>query len=316
MTQVSTHTTDLDQAAQAQTLLSAPCVSLLSSLSILRVKGSNSGKLLHGQLTHNIETMQRGDLRQAAACSPKGRIYATGYVVHQGEAFDFIMPRSTLPTAQQTLSKFAPLYRCQLEDLQGQYGVVGYNRAEPLVGLPDSVQQVVLPDASRSLLLCPSELQADLLTHLAQQMAVVEESVWQLLNIRAVHFLVEQSHSDQFIPQMLNYQAVGAISFKKGCYTGQEIIARAQYRGGVKKRLQRLVLARVEPIAIGTSLYLADQEEPIGEVLLSACNEHGQQECLAIVKDSALDAELHLGTVTGERLQVLTLPYGLEKLDI
>ncbi|OPX55385.1 hypothetical protein SAMN02745127_01557 [Oceanospirillum multiglobuliferum] len=316
MTQVFNSTAETNQAMQAQQILSQPCISRLPSLSILRVKGSNSAKLLHGQVTQNIEKMQQGELKQAAACSPKGRIYATFYVVHQGEDFDLILPTSTLDTTLQTLNKFAPLYRCQLEDAQTQYSLLGYNRAEALTDLPDTVKQVVLPDQSRSLLICPSEQLSALLAQLSGQLSIVDEPAWQLLNIRAGQVLIEQSQSDQFIPQMLNYQAVGAISFKKGCYTGQETIARAQYRGGVRKRLQPLLQDSAEAITVGTLIYVAGHDEAVGEVLLAASNEQGQQECLAVLKDSALEQSLHVGTQQGVQLKLLPLPYGLEKIDI
>jgi folate-binding protein YgfZ len=308
-------------ALLAKQILSEPCVCPLDSLGILRIHGNNSQKLLHGQVTNNIEQMTKGELKMAAACSPKGRIYATFYAIHQGEHFDLVLPRSTLEQTLNNLSKFAPLYRCKLEDVSEQYQVLGFNSEKPeLTSLADLSQPnntYPLEEENRSIMLVDKELLPETLSQLTSSFAQVTEAQWQLLSIRLARIMIEQSHSDQFIPQMLNYQATGAISFKKGCYTGQEIIARAQYRGGVKKRLQTLKTnTPVQGESGASASHLFVEGSDVGEVLLTAINDQSELECLAVLKDIALEQAVHLGSDKGPLLQHLPLPYDLEKRDI
>ncbi|MBB1489462.1 CAF17-like 4Fe-4S cluster assembly/insertion protein YgfZ [Oceanospirillum sediminis] len=308
--------TDHQTSSQINTCFNdTPGIAILNSLGVLRVYGANAHKLLHGQATSHIESMQQGDIRFAAACSPKGRIYATFYVIHQGEHCDLVMPRSTIETTKATLSKYAPLYRCQLEDVSEQYLVTGLNQAatEQLLSNGDTTDGLYpLSEESRSLLILPSDQSMG-----TDSLNQIDENGWHLLSIRLARVLVEQEHSDTFIPQMLNYQATGAISFKKGCYTGQEIIARAQYRGGVKKRIQHLVIRESEAIAVGTLIYASEDNTPeVGEVLLSAVNEQGNQELLAVIKDSALEHSLHVSNHNSIVAELQPLPYPLDKRDI
>ncbi len=289
------------------------CVIALNSLGVICIEGDNAAKLLHGQATNHIESMQPGDIKPAALCSPKGRIYATFYALHQGDHFKLIMPRSTIEHTLITLGKFAPLYRCQLRDTSEQYQAVGFTSDTiTLDGL--ELSPIALPEENRSLLLLPKEQAAATLEVLSQQFTAETENYWNLLSTRLARVLIEQDHSDQFIPQMLNYQATGMISFKKGCYTGQEIIARAQYRGGVKKRVQRVTLAQGTEAQRGNIIVSAEGDA--GEVLLTAYNPQGEQECLAVVKDNALDQTLHLNKMDGPVLQLQPLPYELDKRDI
>lgn len=116
-----------------------------------------------------------------------------------------------------------------------------------------------------------------------------------------------------FIPQMLNLQAVGGVSFKKGCYTGQEIVARMQYLGKLKRRLYRLQLAAGELPEPGTPLFSPTHGSAIGEVVLAA--RAGQNiELLAVLQAEAAESgDIHLGALEGPSLQLLDLPYELDR---
>jgi folate-binding protein YgfZ len=121
------------------------------------------------------------------------------------------------------------------------------------------------------------------------------------------------STRELFIPQMLNLQAVGGVSFKKGCYTGQEIVARMQYLGKLKRRLYRLSLDAADLPEPGTQLFAPSHNSSIGEVVLAA--KAGQNiELLAVLQAEAAEAgDLHLGTLEGPALHLLDLPYELDR---
>jgi folate-binding protein YgfZ len=116
-----------------------------------------------------------------------------------------------------------------------------------------------------------------------------------------------------FIPQMLNLQAVGGVSFKKGCYTGQEIVARMQYLGKLKRRLYHLSLDAPQMPEPGTPLFSPSHASSIGEVVLAAKADQ-TIELLAVLQAEAADSgDVHLGTLEGPGLHLLDLPYTLDR---
>ncbi|MDX1319816.1 MAG: hypothetical protein R3207_06520 [Oceanospirillum sp.] len=294
---------------QAKQLGTTRTFSPLASMGVLLIKGDMAAKLLHGQASQKIEDLPEGELRPSLLTSPKGRPYATFYVVRHPDGLLLLLPRSTLDTTQSNLSKFAPLYRCTFEDKSDEIAVVGFNHADAKA---EGVDSFNLPGMTeRSIGLCSFETLTALFD---SELTPVAEAAWNLTQIENVQILLEQSHSDQFIPQMLNYQATGAISFKKGCYTGQEIIARAQYRGGVKKRLQRLVGDGEAKVGDQVICLLEGDKTEAGEILLTAINAEGKTELLAVLKDNSLEEPLL--TADDQPLTLIDLPYGLEKQEI
>ena len=301
--------TDASLQDQARQLAAVQTFSPLASLGVLLIKGDMAAKLLHGQASQKIEDLPEGELRHSLLTSPKGRPYATFYVVRHPEGLLLLLPRSTLETTQTNLSKFAPLYRCTFEDKSDEIAVIGFNHAQPKA---QGVETFSLPGVTeRSIGLCSFETATALFQ---SPLIPVSEACWNLTQIENVQILLEQSHSDQFIPQMLNYQATGAISFKKGCYTGQEIIARAQYRGGVKKRLQRLTCAGEVQVGDKVICLMEGDKTEAGEVLLTAINAEGKTELLAVLKDNTLEEPLL--SADDQPMTLTELPYGLEKQEI
>ncbi|MEN0108666.1 MAG: folate-binding protein, partial [Pseudomonas sp.] len=135
---------------------------------------------------------------------------------------------------------------------------------------------------------------------------------WLLAQVRAGIGQVLGPTRELFIPQMINLQAVGGVSFKKGCYTGQEIVARMQYLGKLKRRLQRLSLADSELPAVASELFSPVHRSSVGEVVLAAQSETGVELLAVLQEDAVVDGRIHLGSETGPALQLLDLPYTLD----
>ena len=145
--------------------------------------------------------------------------------------------------------------------------------------------------------------------------ALPEGSVndWLLGQIRAgIGQVMGQTH-ELFIPQMINLQAVDGVSFKKGCYTGQEIVARMQYLGKLKRRQYRLALDQQAIPAPGAEIFSPTHGSSVGEVVIAASNGPGCELLAVRSADAVADDNLHLGSLEGPRLQVLTLPYELDR---
>jgi len=136
-----------------------------------------------------------------------------------------------------------------------------------------------------------------------------DDEAWALEEIRVGRPLVVQATQDLFVPQMVNLERLGAVDFNKGCYPGQEIVARTQYRGVLKRRMVR---ARIDASAApGNDLYAGDLPgQASGTVVNAAPAPHGGCELLAVVQISSLESAspIRLGTVDGPQLELLPLP--------
>lgn len=147
---------------------------------------------------------------------------------------------------------------------------------------------------------------------MAAQLPQAPLNDWLLAQVRAGVGQVFGATRELFIPQMINLQALGGVSFKKGCYTGQEIVARMQYLGKLKRRLQRLRLVAAELPAVGVELFSPVHGSSVGEVVLAA--QAGDAiELLAVLQEDAVnDGRIHLGSSEGPPLTLLDLPYQLD----
>ena len=136
---------------------------------------------------------------------------------------------------------------------------------------------------------------------------------WLLGQVRAGIGQVMGPTRELFIPQMINLQAVDGVSFKKGCYTGQEIVARMQYLGKLKRRQYRLALDQQAIPAPGAEIFSPTHGSSVGEVVIAASTGEGCELLAVLSADAVNDDNLHLGSLEGPRLHVLSLPYELDR---
>jgi folate-binding protein YgfZ len=146
------------------------------------------------------------------------------------------------------------------------------------------------------------------LAGLEQKLTRAPAALWDWLDIHAGEPRITQATSEQFVPQMVNFDVLGGVNFKKGCYPGQEIVARSQYRGTLKRRT---ALAHAEAAAPGNEVFHSDDPgQPCGLVINTAPAEHGGVDCLVEIKLAALEpGKVHVGSADGPALSFLPLPY-------
>ena len=145
---------------------------------------------------------------------------------------------------------------------------------------------------------------------LASRFAQVAPEAWSLEEVRAGVPLVTLPTQDQFVPQMANFERVSGVDFKKGCYPGQEIVARTQYLGKLKRRMYRGQVDATTAPAAGMDVY-ANEPQPIGTVVNAAPRPEGGYEFLAVLQSSSVEegAPLRLGAADGPLAGILPLPY-------
>ena len=287
---------------------------------LLSCTGDDARSFLHAQLTSDVAGLDATHARRAGWCSAKGRLLATLLVVPQFDGFLLQLARDLSPAVAKRLSMFILRAKVKLADVGAewaQFGVWGAGAAQRLADVGLEVPQDVLGCArgehgvvvrvapARFLVLVPAAESA----RLAQDLGDAGEAAWTLEEIRDGHPQVRLATQDQFVPQMVNLERLGAVDFKKGCYPGQEIVARTQYRGVLKRRMVRA--GAPVPASPGDSVF-ADSivGQAAGTVVNAVARPEGGHELLVVVQISAVDSgePIRLRDASGPPLELLALP--------
>ncbi|AOW13306.1 folate-binding protein [Hydrogenophaga crassostreae] len=287
-------------------------------LGVIRVVGEDAAQFLHGQLTHDFVLLDTQHARLASFCSPKGRMQASfvGFKRPDGEIL-LVCSRDLLPSTLKRLSMFVMRAKARLSDASDDcavWGLVGSAVADKLPAAPWSLLHEA--DGSDWVRLYPAQGVERALRVAPIGAAPPEEPVlpmndWLWLEVMSGVVGITQPIFEFFVPQMLNHESVDGVNFKKGCYPGQEIVARSQFRGTLKRRAY--IVASDEPLTVGQEVFHAsDAEQPCGSVAAAAPSPTGGWNAVVSMQVSAaMGGELHAGFAQGPQLTPLPLPYPL-----
>jgi folate-binding protein YgfZ len=313
-------------------------VAPVTDLGLIAVTGDDAASFLHNQLTNDVEHLAAGEARLAGYCTPKGRLLATFLVWRDSQAIWLQLPREQQAALQRRLSMYVLRAKAKLADAtadaphEAVIGLGGDGADHALrahVGVLPSVPYQVesspggtvirLADAfgkPRFLWLTSFETASAALPVLKEKLALGGNQAWGLASIHAGVPLVTAKTQEQFVPQMINLELLGGVNFKKGCYPGQEIVARSQYLGKLKRRMALATIDNAAARAGDEVFSTTDPEQPCGMVVNAAVNGAGGADALVEMKLAALEEEVHLGSAGGARLQFLPMPYPLDALDV
>ncbi len=290
-------------------------------LGVIRAEGPDAASFLHGQLTQDFSLLGAADARLAALCTAKGRVIASFIGIKpQPELILLVCSRDILAATLKRLSMFVLRAKVKLTDATDRFALYGL-AGTALTGngldasLPpgkrisvgDDVSVVSLYPADgvpRALWIAPAD-------HPAPVGPALDDSLWQWSEVRSGIVTLTTPVIDAFVPQMINYESVGGVNFKKGCYPGQEVVARSQFRGTLKRRAY-LVQADA-PVSAGQEVFAAnDAEQPVGTVAQAAPAPGGGWAALVSMQIAAPETGgLRAGTADGPALAVEPLPYPL-----
>ena len=276
-------------AREAEAALHGDVIADLSHRGVIAVSGPDTRTLLQGQFTNDIENVDETRTQLSAWCSIKGRVIALFRIWLRDEVHCLELPAELRDTIMARLRMYVLRARATVADASEdsiRFGVSGSRVAEALAGevgpLPAQPDLACRSRAytvirlrgvrPRFQVIAPFDDAVALWEHCRAHADPVAGPAWKLLDIRAGIASVPASLSDHFLPQMLNLQSVNGMSFQKGCYAGQEIVARTQYLGRLKRRLCRAALDASERVMSGDSLYRAggNPERPLGQVVVAA----------------------------------------------
>ena len=292
---------------------------------LLAVRGVDASKFLQGQLTCNLNYLDEQTSSLGARCTAKGRMLSSFRIVPQGDGYLLAMAAELLEAQMAELQKFAVFSKVKLTDESALWARFGLSHTDPLLNeiglaLPADANSVARHGEAMAIrradgcaeLWISSTQAEEIRTLLAVKLTEAPLNDWLLGQIRAGIGQVFGPTRELFIPQMINLQALGGVSFKKGCYTGQEIVARMQYLGKLKRRLYRLSLPGSELPAIASEVFSPVHASAVGEVVLAATAD-GAVELLAVLQQDAVsDGRLSVSSAAGPQLTLLDLPYTLD----
>lgn len=324
-----------DAAAERRAAVSSDVVAPLTDLGYVSASGADTEKFLQGQFTNDVRQVTASHSQLSSYCTPKGRMLTLFRVVKRGDDYLMQMPAPLLPAFHKRLSMFILMSKVKLEDATPRVATLGLSgpRAEEILqGLGQTVPAEIdgvftqnnitvvrLPGTVHRFQIIGELSAIQLLWQtLAGKVKPIGEPAWELLDIYAGIPNVYTETVEAFVPQMVNLHLINGVSFTKGCYTGQEVVARMQYLGKLKRRLFR---AHIESDTVplpGTELFSTTSEsgQGAGKVVLAQPAAEGGVDLLAVVQIGCAEEDnVNLIDAQGPKLQFLPLPYAVNDAE-
>ena len=317
---------DLAPSAPQNNRPGPPLVCDLSPLSLLAIDGADATAFLQGQLSNDVNALAPGRAHYTSYNSPKGRMLANFVLWRDGAGYRALLPGDVAESVRKRLAMYVLRSKVTLADVSAassRFGVGGPGAPEALAAALGVVPEpfVVAPAGDATVLALPGPRFVVIVAAAAAEAtrsvllrhaALAPYDTWRWLTIRAGVPIVTAATQDQFVAQTANWELLGGVSFQKGCYTGQEIIARTQHLGRLKERTFAFHVDAADVVA-GARLYsTVFGEQACGTIVDAAPAPGGGTDLLAVVQTAATEAgEVRLGSPDGPLLAPLPLPYAL-----
>ena len=308
-----------DRQAELAAAREATVISPLTHLGVIEFSGEDAKSFLHNQLTSDVNHLEPASAQHSAWCTAKGRMLTSFLLYRSGTTYRALLAADLLAATQKRLQMFVLRSKVVISELSGGSEIIGVSGPNAVATLTEASLpaparvlevaafadgEVIRVDDTRYLLVVASAAAQTLWPRLAASARPVGTPVWQWLDIEAGIPLISEATKEAFIPQMINFDKIGGVSFHKGCYPGQEVVARTQYLGKVKRHLYRIHADTV--IAAGSPIFSAhspEPEHPCGTVANAAPSPGGGYDALAVIQETSASADdLALGAPGGQRI--------------
>ena len=298
----------------------------LHGAGLIAVRGPDAITFLHAQLTSDVAGLPPLRTQYSGYCTPKGRVLATFLLWRTDDEVTLVLPESLGAELQTRLARYVLRSRVQLSAstealrLFGVWGSDAPDTLRQIVGkLPQTAHELVVAAAmrvarvpgDRFILAATAEEAEHVRDALRSRMPEESEIAWLQCEIEAGVPRIVRKTQDQYVPQMLNFDLIGAVSYTKGCYPGQEIVARMHYLGRLKQRMYRIYVSGPDAPAAGDALYSAEfgHEQASGGILYAAPSGGGHDALAVIQTSSARSGALRWKAPDGPAVQLKPLPY-------
>ncbi len=317
-----------DARAELESAASDTVLAPLAQFGLIRVGGEDAAGFLHNLFSNDVQHLGRDHAERCGFCSPKGRLLADFLIWRDDHDYLLQLSADIQPAILKKLGMYVLRSKVKLKDANDDIvllGIAGSGTAAAVnllgIDMPAAALGVARFDGGAAIRLDERRCQLALLQEaaprvwekLASQLRPVGTPAWRWLEIEAGIPHITLPTQEEFVPQMANLELLGGVSFTKGCYPGQEVVARTKYLGKVKRRTYRAHIDGSCPLP-GTDLYSPDlPEQSCGKVIEAAPSPAGGCEVLAsMLMASAEGGEVRVGSADGLRLAFRALPYPLE----
>ncbi|MDR4517313.1 MAG: folate-binding protein [Nitrosomonas sp.] len=300
----------------------------LSHYGLLRFSGVDVQTFLQNQLSCDVREVTENQGQYGSYCTPKGRVLASFILWQKDDAWIMQLPASLCAGMQKKLSMFILRAKVNITDSSNQWvrmGIAGKEACQRLQEVleisPEECAQLRMIHTSDASILCHAPDRLELIAieasaHkiwqlLSKNACPAGAGCWNWLEINAGIPAITVETQEQFLPQMINLDLIGGVSFKKGCYPGQEIVARTQHLGQLKRRMYLANIGTNDPVSAGDDIFGTDAEnQSCGKIVNAAASPDGGFDVLAVIQISSVDAgKLYLKYPDGPELHIRRLPY-------
>lgn len=306
------------------------CVCELSPLGMIHVSGEDAQSFLHGQFTNDLSQVTSTAGQLSSYCNPKGRILSIFHIYQEDGGYCLILPRDVIEATVNKLNMFRLMAKVDISDESDErvlFGIAGSDIESALGDLNITIPKEInccIQDQEITLIRLPSESTRILLVssadsaipvwdRLSARLPIATSGLWDLHDIHSGIPKVTADTSETFIPQMVNLELIDGVNFSKGCYPGQEVVARTHYLGKPNRRMYRVHVADADAPEPGTNIFSPEDEtQPVGKIVTAQKISNGTSALAVLRTEKKDDENLHLGSVTGPKISVQSLPYSLE----
>jgi folate-binding protein YgfZ len=317
--------------AERDAVLHGSVLTDLGHYGLLQAEGADAAEFLQNQFGNDVRKVNNEQSQLNSYCSPKGRVYSVFRLFQADGRYLLRMPAGLIPALHKRLQMFVLRSKVELVDIgatQVRIGVSGTAAEQVLrtqVTLPAAINGAAhskditvlkVPGTARYELYGPLQALRSVWQALSSIATPAGHDAWPLLDILNGIPTVYPETSEHFVPQMLNLQLVEGLSFKKGCYPGQEVVARMQYRGTLKRRMHLFTFKSPTLPAPGADIVAIGADgtpHAAGEIVDARFSTGQQGSALAVVQLANLEQALHVGTADGPRLEPADLPYAYDQ---
>ncbi len=288
-----------DLTAELVSARDATVISPLLHLGMIECSGEDAKSFLHNQLTSDVNHLASGTAQHSSWCTAKGRMQASLFLYRNEQDFRALLSADLLAATQKRLQMYILRSKVKITDLGSEYEVIGLSGPEAEAALQDAGLTIpakalniasvshgttIRLSESRFIVVVSGKSAPDVWNRLSQNARPAGTPIWQWLDVQAGIPLITMATKEAFVPQMADFDKIGGVSFHKGCYPGQEVVARTQYLGKVKRHLYRI--RTTGAISAGTAIYtLVNPEHPCGMIANAAPAPEGGYLALAVVQE-------------------------------
>ncbi len=285
--------------------------------SLLQVKGPDAEKFLQGQVTCDVTQVSTTKGSYGAHCTPKGRVLFSFFIFRRSDDCFWLQVLSSMTEqALKDLKKYAVFFKLELAHIAEQFPIKLIATQNSSIDQASPVRNDIIQSATGAIRQRENHIWEVIgdLDDLPPNTQELTNTDWALLDIRQGIAHVEPDTREVFTPEDLNYPLIDAVSFRKGCYTGQEIVARMHYKGKHKRHTHRFVIGTSEILKPGTTIFKHNTDQKIGELVTAITSgADNQWECLCSIQDEAKD-QAAIGE-NQQKMQWAWLPYAIPEAE-